>query len=791
MDGATSQRVLASAVRFLGELAEKNATYVDAARDAHCQELDVNEKYDGMDDKIFSVVFAMVVNLCQLAAAVTVLLLLVRTKRGQKALVPLKTDQRMTGMPTEWFREAYAIKIEEGISIDGVVLIRLCLLGLKFSVFGTIMACFLIPLYVYGGGGDDGIMTLSISNLRELGIFIDRPPKRFWGVIVVAWLTTGNFIWLMRAEWRHFIALRHRHFTNRANGKMGASARQAQYSLMIERVAPDQRNLEEMTDVLSKLFPDGVRYVWLQPDTIGLYHLKSLKEAGDTICVFRCCQHRMHEQMSHLVKLERRIALRARRAESLLQDVATDGQVANIVNVMGVNRWGGGTSAVTAQPVPQAVEQDPELTSTGTSFVTLSYVRDRVVAEQAVLFDGENKDLSGMIVSPAPEARDLVWENVCVPHDSIRKRIWLGNAICFMGMLLWSVPVSGIQVIASVKTLEHVPGLVPWLHEHIPTLFGLMVSYFPVLALLVLLTLLPYVLRFVGLRVESRKTNTDIVYSILWRNFAFQLITLWLTVFSSSLLDSVGAIWEHPNCMYYILGASIPKVSVYFIQFVVARTGISLPLLLLRVSSLFKLLTSPDEAEPVYCYFDTQITNVCIVFVLGLMYSVVAPIIMPVCIVYFGLASVVFKWLFVHVYSSEFDLEGRAWFVAFRGLIVGSLFGNIALCGLAVVNCGANTPQFYATGVLPFVIMFFARDCENRYRRAASVMSYQNAVQVDEDMKDMDRIESNGTTPVITGPSSLQFRRDFYADPIIKEAAHLTSDESDSGGDSDASSDAN
>ena len=78
----------------------------------------------------------------------------------------------------------------------------------------------------------------------------------------------------------------------------------------------------------------------------------------------------MHQQMNHLVKLERRIAERARRAENVLQDVATDGQVAGVVDFVGVGNWVGGTSAPTAEPV----EQDPELPFTGTAFVTLLHV---------------------------------------------------------------------------------------------------------------------------------------------------------------------------------------------------------------------------------------------------------------------------------------------------------------------------------------------------------------------------------------------------------------------------------
>ena len=85
---------------------------------------------------------------------------------------------------------------------------------------------------------------------------------------------------------------------------------------------------------------------------------------------------------------------------------------------------------------------------------------------------------------------------------------------------------------------------------------------------------------------------------------------------------------------------------------------------------------------------EAEVTNITIVFVLALMYCVVAPLMMPACIsagpegllyvvseagltlleprstrglIYFGLAFTVYKWLFVHVYSKQFDLMGELW----------------------------------------------------------------------------------------------------------------------------------
>lgn len=43
------------------------------------------------------------------------------------------------------------------------------------------------------------------------------------------------------------------------------------------------------------------------------------------------------------------------------------------------------------------------------------------------------------------QADAIIWENVQLPLDHILQRRFIGRAICVVGILFWSIPISSIQ----------------------------------------------------------------------------------------------------------------------------------------------------------------------------------------------------------------------------------------------------------------------------------------------------------------------------------------------------------
>lgn len=757
---------------------------------------------------------SMAMNFLSLLGALLIIYLISRSKRGHRVLVPKKQSDGAIGLPHEWFRDAYRIEYDDmdQISIDGQVVIRLCLLGLKFSAFGSLIACVLVPIYASTSGSQQGVLKFSMTNVTP-----DSDEYVFWFIVVGAYLLIFNFFWLIRAEWRHFITLRQKHFLRRALGKDGISAAQAQFSLMVERLPTKYQDSRNILSLFSQIFPRQVHSAVAQRDTLLFYHLRALKKTSDTIVVCKCCQGCVHRQLERTVQFERRVAQKYRQAGKYVQDFAMDGQVVelrdDLVSQLGIQQVNqlfsfahgagengqNGSSAVSAAPSGSAwprpalrrssrLDAESECAPTSTAFVTLRKLSDRVIAEQIPLFDagGDSDGVEKVVVNPAPEADAIIWENVQLPLDHILQRRFIGRAICVVGILFWSIPISSIQALASKNVLnELLPhGWLEWIAEHTPVVYSLLILYLPVIALMAVLVLLPMALQLIAVYVEARKSQFEVAISVMHRNFWFQFFSLWLMVFTSSLAQSFLQIMDHPRCISAILGASIPKVSVYFTSFVITRIGISLPLLLLRPESLYSLFfwkpksaskdtddsdsdsqsgeeteAGPDETaeaepNPVYCYFASEVTNINIVFVLALMYCVVAPIMMPACFLYFALAFFVYKWLFVHVYTKQYDLMGETWYACFWGLIVGALFGSISLAGLAAIQKGSKSPPCIALWILSFAILVFAFHCQKTFMPFCAALPYRAAVLADE----------TTSSTVVEG-----FMSDYYHDPILHE----------------------
>ncbi|CAK9118745.1 unnamed protein product [Durusdinium trenchii] len=557
---------------------EPNTTANEKISVVTCSDLTINSA-SVKSNEVGGLAVAMAINFCALVGAVLAMWLISRSERGRRVLVPKKHGAGGIGMPHEWFRDVCRIQYDDmdEISIDGQVVIRLCLLGLKFSAFGTLIACVLCPIYASTHGPEKGVLAWTMTNLSP-----DDDEYVFWFVVVAAYLLVFNFFWLIRAEWRHFVSLRQSHFLRRAVGKNGTSSAQAQFSLLVERLPDKYQDNKNLLALFSEIFPRQVHSVAAQRDTLLFYHLRALKKTSEAIVVCKCCQGCIHRYLEKTVQFERKVAQKYRQAGKYVQDFAMDGQVLelrdDLVTQLGVKELLGkhsnatdGGSASSAWTRPELrrshrLDAESECAPTSTAFVTLRKLSDRVIAEQIPLFDA-GRDLGAdgvekIVVKPAPEADDVIWENVQLPFDQMQQRRFVGRAVCVMGIIFWSFPITAIQALSQKNVLDQMlpHGWVAWLSENYPTVFSFITIYLPVVALLSLLVLLPWALHQIAVFVEARKSYAEVTISVMHRNFWFQFFSLWLSVFTSSLARSIGQILEHPRCMATILGSAIPPV---------------------------------------------------------------------------------------------------------------------------------------------------------------------------------------------------------------------------------------
>ena len=97
----------------------------------------------------------------------------------------------------------------------------------------------------------------------------------------------------------------------------------------------------------------------------------------------------------------------------------------------------------------------------------------------------------------------------------------------------------------------------------------------------------------------------------------------WRDALGRFLASIWQALWR-PWCAADMLGMSVPRVSLYFTTFVIARLGVTLLMLPLPLSALASIFQS-SQPQAVYCNFPYELTNLALVLALGRMYCIAFP----------------------------------------------------------------------------------------------------------------------------------------------------------------------
>lgn len=692
------------------------------------------------DASVDLVVFLLTVNVLSFAGCLLLFITGLAKTASARFLAPrLAPDVDRLSVP-QLFREVWHESgPSEKMSLDGTVMVRFCMLGFRFCAWGSLSSLFLIPVYATGDAAADGFNVYSLSN-------VSVGSDRFWCAIISAYVLLAFFADLVISEWESFVDLRRNHLIHRAQGSFGLVEAQASRTLLVE-MEPGKENAEsEVKAFFDQVFGEGAVYSFvLQKDTAALHRLLGLDKAMRSACC-GCCQPLTTEPLQ---QPGRQVVAPAR------QGTASAGLVQAAAGLPTLAVDGAGEMRERVRELGTGVQQLTFVRAQGmcarwssTAFVTFRSIKDRVVAEQIGLAHRHKERWS---LKGAPACNDILWFNASKTVQELRIRSWSSTALKSFGLMFWSLPVASIQAWSSVDRLKKWFPAMGDLARHAPVTDAFLNSFLPVLSLILLLTVLPYTFESIAKRYECIKTKSDVSRSVLNTNFRYQLATLYVTVLSSSLWKSLESILEKPEMALTLLREMVPNVAVYFMGFVLVRVGLTLPMYLLRPWDIF-YLRNTSTMPPVWCMFGTEAVSAGLVFTLGLTYSFIAPCMLPVCAIYFGIATLTYKWLFMYVYTPQYDCAGAFWYDLFDGAMLGLFLGTFTLLAIASVYADYRSPPFLLCVPLPILVAWLYFHCKSTYEVPSYHVSLEDAVAVD----------------VLTPSLFRNFDRNAYVDPILE-----------------------
>eukprot|EP01062_Namystynia_karyoxenos_P070186 TRINITY_DN65576_c0_g1_i1.p1 TRINITY_DN65576_c0_g1~~TRINITY_DN65576_c0_g1_i1.p1 ORF type:complete len:790 (+),score=336.26 TRINITY_DN65576_c0_g1_i1:94-2370(+) len=336
----------------------------------------------------------------------------------------------------------------------------------------------------------------------------------------------------------------------------------------------------------------------------------------------------------------------------------------------------------------------------------------------------------GWVAEEAPEPRDVYWPNLMVTAKEKSSRETVVAAATAALVFFWAIPVAAISALTTLDNLEKWAPPVKSVVEVSEALKTFLVGFLPTLALIVFMALLPSILLFFS-KLEGLYSWSLLERAVLKKMYYFQVVNVFLvTALSGAVLDSIGDIVDSPTSTFKILGKSIPKVSTFFCSYVVMQSLGGFPMELLRLvplllNGIWGMRGALTEQERAECDdpgtgsgYGLWFSGPLLVFTIVLIYSVIAPLILPFGCLYFFIAYLCHSYNIVYVWRPKYQSNGRLWAVAFSRMVAGLTIMQGTMIGVMSLKYAKIQGPFLVP--LPVLTYFFWRECHTLYRRAAS-----------------------------------------------------------------------
>ncbi|KAH1064403.1 hypothetical protein J1N35_029390 [Gossypium stocksii] len=341
------------------------------------------------------------------------------------------------------------------------------------------------------------------------------------------------------------------------------------------------------------------------------------------------------------------------------------------------------------------------------------------------------------ITEMAPEPSDVSWRNLSIQYKILP--VYKIGVILAATLLtiFFAVPVTAVQGIAKFEKLKKwfPPAMAI---EFIPGLSSVVTGYLPSAVLKGFIYIVPFaMLGMAKLGGSISKSKEDIkacnmVFYFLLGNVFF------LSLISGSLLDEIGEYVSHPKNLPSHLAALVSSQADFFMTYILTEglSGFSLEVLQpgLLIWDFIKSRTyCRGKEKDLYLYslqYFRIIPIVSLSILIGIVYAVIAPLLLPFLIVYFFLGYAVYINQIQDVYETVYDTCGTFWPFIHHYIIVAIILMQITMIGLF----GLKSKPAASVSTIPLLLLtiMFNEYCKIRFLPAFRSDSIQNAVENDE-----------------------------------------------------------
>ncbi|KAJ7559065.1 hypothetical protein O6H91_04G068400 [Diphasiastrum complanatum] len=323
---------------------------------------------------------------------------------------------------------------------------------------------------------------------------------------------------------------------------------------------------------------------------------------------------------------------------------------------------------------------------------------------------------------PAPQPKDVVWENILIPFYERLIRQAVVYLIVFLTVVFYMIPVAFISAVTTWDNLEIALPFMKTIGK-VGALHAILQAYLPQIALSVFLALLPMFLEYLS-KLEGLFSRSHLIRATAGKYFYFVIFNVFLGVtLGTTLFNSLKRLQENLSfdSVVHLLGSSLPPAASFFITYISLKLFVGyglelsriLPLLFYHLNKKFMSKTEKELKEasnPGSFKFQQNVPNDMLVLTIALCYAVIAPMVLPFALLYFGIGWLVLRNQALKVYVPSFDSKGRLWPHIHVRILVALLVSQLTMLGYFTIKRFVYT---FLLLPLPAATLTFFYLCQN------------------------------------------------------------------------------
>ncbi|KAE8075641.1 hypothetical protein FH972_014337 [Carpinus fangiana] len=585
--------------------------------------------------------------------------------------------------------------------LDSAVYLRIYLVGLKIFVPIAFLAfAVMVPVNWTNGTLELEHSTLVYSDIDKLSISnIPKGSPRFWTHLVMAYAFTFWTCYVLKKEYEIVASMR-LHFL------ASEQRRPDQFTVLVRNVPPDPD--ESVNELVEHFFlvnhPD--HYLTYQV----VYNANKLSDLVKE-------QKKLRNWLDfYQLKYSRN---QSRRPSTKTGFLGLCGERVDAIDLY-TSKIEGLSEAITSER--DKIMNNPK------SIMPAAFVSFKTRWAAAVCAQTQqSRNPTIWLTEWAPEPCDVYWDNLAIPYVSLTIRRLIVAVAFFFLTFFFMIPIAFVQSLANIEGIEKaVPFLRPIIE--LKGVKSLIQGFLPGIALKIFLIFLPSILMlmskfegFISISALERRSAT--------RYYIFQFINVFLgSIITGTAFQQLHNFMnQRANDIPKTIGVSIPMKATFFITYIMVDgwAGIAgeilmlKPLIIFHLKNFFLVKTEKDREEamdPGSLGFNTGEPQIQLYFLLGLVYAVVTPILLPFIIVFFGLAYMVYRHQIINVYNQEYESAAAFWPDVHGRIIVALIVSQLLLMGLLSTKEAAQSTPFLIA--LPVLTIWFHMFCKGRYEPA-------------------------------------------------------------------------